>query len=296
MNKYSLSFRYIKTAFILFAFSIFIFSCSTLDKLSKGRLDRLKKPPFYKSYQKVQLNSTDRIFHLPVDVSRESVFDLSYEDRKMSLRPLLEALNDYVDSLNLSQPFQDPSALPAKGEPYVYVGSSEGENAPPGSETLRTDTDKYPPMMIYAEKPSEEWQQVFTRMLQNTGGQYLLIIDLSFVQYPKADRGLFNKKVVLGTDYEQNINFFSAEDKPVEVLQVTGMILNQQGKIIRAGAEGILAKDTPFFLQVLDIQKDIDNQAIRKLLEDERREELPGKPLKWKVAVGNLMKHLLERQ
>lgn len=74
----------------------------------------------------------------------------------------------------------------------------------------------------------------------------MLWIKLGFSEYPKAAKGVFGKKVVLGTGYEEGIKFLSAEDKPVEVLQVTGMLLNREGNIIRSGAEGIVAKDTPF--------------------------------------------------
>jgi len=71
-----------------------------------------------------------------------------------------------------------------------------------------------------------------------------LCIKLGFSEYPKADKGAFGQKVVLGTGYEEGIKFLSAEDKPVEVLQVTGMLLDREGNIIRSGAEGIVAKDT----------------------------------------------------
>ncbi|RQW07701.1 MAG: hypothetical protein EH225_01235, partial [Calditrichaeota bacterium] len=288
--------KYRAFTIILLAFISLFTACATLDNLSKGQFDRLKGTPFYKTYGNFQTDSADKIFHLSVDVSRESKMDLSYEDRKRALGLLLKAIEDYVDSLNQSLLLPDIGTLPEQGAPSMYVGSSEGENAPPGAETLRQEHDKYPPMMIYVEKPSKEWKQAFIPALQNAGGQFLLILNLSFDQYPKADRGLFQKKVVLGTEYEENINFFSAEDKPVEVLQITGMILNDEGKIIRAGAEGILAKDTPFYLQIFDIEEGIDNKTLRQILENERREDLPGNPLKWKVATHNLVNQLLNRK
>jgi len=37
---------------------------------------------------------------------------------------------------------------------------------------------------------------------------------ISFDDFPKADKGLFGKKVVLGMEYEQRLNFLTAIDKP----------------------------------------------------------------------------------
>ena len=115
----------------------------------------------------------------------------------------------------------------------------------------------------------------------------------SFDEFPKAAKSLFRKKVVLGTDYEVGLHFLTAIDKPVEVLQITSILLYRESNFLRAGSEGILAKDTPFLLQIFNIQKEINRKAIDKLINEARREDLPNKPQKWKVAVDNLSTKLL---
>ncbi|MCB0376737.1 MAG: hypothetical protein KDD04_12530, partial [Sinomicrobium sp.] len=69
--------------------------------------------------------------------------EFDYKGRENVLQPLLEAMNSYLDSLNQSDKIL-PEAFPAKGFPNVFLGSSEAENAPPGSEMMRQEHDKFP--------------------------------------------------------------------------------------------------------------------------------------------------------
>lgn len=257
--------------------------------LAAGQTDRLKGAPFYKTYSKKIPADNRGVLHLSVGIDEKTKSEFFYAGREKALQPLLDAMTVYLDSLQWSTR-ADSANLPGKGAPYVYIGSSEGEIAPPGAEMMREDFDKYPPMIIHIEKPSKEWKAALSELLRKEGKDFLLFISLGFTEYPKADKGMFGKKVVMGTGYEEGIEFLSAEDKPVEVLQITAILLNREGHILRAGAEGILHKDTPFSLQIFDVQKSIDDSAIQKLVSDERREDLPGNPLKWKIALHNLMR------
>jgi len=269
-------------------------SCATMNKLSTAQTDRLGSAPFYKSYLKFAMSDTSVIHHLPVDVSDRYKTDPFHKSRRSSLQPLAEAMSSYIDSLQRIQKLEaDQLSLP--GAPRLFIGSSESFDAPSDAEMMRNENDKYPPMIIHIEKPSKEWKTALAQSLTAVNGNYLLIMQLSFDDYPKADQGMFGKKVVLGTDYEQGLNFLTAIDKPIEVLQLTGMLLDREGNILRAGSEGILAKDTPFSLQIFDIEKEIDKKAIDQLIQNERREDLPGQPLKWKVAIDNLLIKILKK-
>ena len=260
-----------------------------LRLLAAGQTDRLKGAPFYKTYSKKIPAGQRGVLHLAVGIDEATRNEFFYAGREKALQPLMDAMNAYLDSLQWSTR-ADSANLRGKGAPYVYVGSSEGEIAPPGSEMMREDFDKYPPMIIHIDKPSKEWKAGLSELLRKEDKDFLLFISLGFSEYPKADKGFFGKKVMLGTGYEEGIKFLSAEDKPVEVLQITAILLDREGNILRAGAEGILHKDTPFSLQIFDVEKSIDDSAIQKLVNDERREDLPGNPLKWKIALNNLMR------
>ncbi len=255
---------------------------------------RLEREPFYRSYEKHTVDPNDRIAHAPVTLDammREAFF---YRGREEALQPLVDVLNTYLDSLNWSAAI-DLSDMPVKGQPYLFVGSSEAETAPDGAELLRVESEKYPPMMIYADKPSRDWRRALSAELASADVDYVLLVWIGFTEYPKADRGFFGKKVVLGTDHEHQIRFLSAEDEPVGVLQISGMLFDRDGKLLRAGAEGIIHEDTPFWAQSFGIEKTIDDRAVQQLLRNERRQDLAGRPLAWKVAAYHLMEQLMQR-
>jgi hypothetical protein len=263
-----------------------------LNAFSSGQTDRLKDAPFYKTYNKKAVVGNAATGYTAIGFDELTKSEFSYAGREKALQPLADVMNAYLDSLGWSKHLAG-EALPEKGAPYVYLGSAEGEGAPPEAAMQRSEHDKYPPMVIHIRKPSKAWRAALGAMVQAKQVEYVLLIKLGFSEYPKADKGVFGKKVVLGTGYEEGIKFLSAEDKPVEVLQVTGMLLDREGNIVRAGAEGIVAKDTPFWAQIFDVQQALNNEALRKLLQDERREDLADKPLKWQVALRNLVAQLL---
>jgi len=97
---------------------------------------------------------------------------------------------------------------------------------------------------------------------------------------------------VLGTGNEEPIKFLTAEDKLLEVLQLTGALVDAQGRVLRAGAEGILARDTPFAARVVEVEKAIDDRTLEKVITSERRDDLPGSPAEWEVALENLRAQL----
>ncbi|HSN73205.1 MAG TPA: hypothetical protein VLT59_16945, partial [Steroidobacteraceae bacterium] len=112
-------------------------------------------------------------------------------------------------------------------------------------------------------------------------------------EFPKADKGWFGKQVHLGTGYSRPIEFLSAVDKPVEVVEVTGLLLDSSGKVLRAGGEGFYASDTLFRYQIFDVTRTIDHEQVARLVTDERREDLPGAPPAWQVALDNLLEQLM---
>lgn len=232
--------------------------------------------------------------HLPVMIDEKVKTEFFYQGREAVLLPVTEAMNQYLDSLAWASAI-DIGPVPAKGNPYVFVGSSEAETAPPGAEMMREEFDKFPPMMLYVQKPSKEWTRLLLRTMSYTEADYAMLIWLGFNEYPKANKGLFKKKVVLGTGYEPEIRFLSAEDKPVEVLQLTAMLIDKNGDVLRAGSEAFLYEDTPFWAQIVGLNKSIDDQSIQNAIINERRNDLPGNPLAWKIGLTTLMEQLLQR-
>ena len=257
---------------------------------------RLSKAPFYKSFKKEKVDAKSLILHLPVALDTESGSEFFYRGREEVLQPLINTINQYLDSLQWSPGVgNDTFTASAKGAPSLIVGSSESEIAPPSAEMLREDYDRQPPMVMHVNKPSREWRGKLSALMEQHNSEYAMVFWLAFNQYPKSKKGLFKKKVILGTGYEPEIRFLSDELEPVEVLQLSGMLLNRKGEIVRAGAEAFLYEDSPFWVQVLEAETLISDKKIRQSIEQIRREDLPGKPVAWKVALFHLIEQLCQR-
>lgn len=256
--------------------------CAALDEAAVARTDRLKGAPFYKTYRKGEGEPQPALLvplrAAPSDASR--------------LEPLRAAIDDYLRSQACCR--ATDLELPA-GAPLLYVGSAEGEDVPLEAGDIREDFEKYPPMIVHYAKPATGWKSAAGELAMREGATRIVVTQLDFVQYPKADKGFFGKKVVLGTHHEQDVRFLSALDKPIEVLQLSGAVLDTNGRELCAGAEGIVGSDAPFWVQVLEAGKDIDDESLARVLHTERREDVPGAPLAWQVAADQLLWNLLRR-
>lgn len=253
---------------------------------------RLSKAPFYRTFDKKQeVRPRQKLVYLPAAIDAMTREEFFYEGREQALQPLIEAINGYLDSLSLVSALP-PATLPETGAPYLFVGSSESVIAPPSSEMLREPHDKYPPMVMHLGKPGKSWKAALEQTLGEAGADYTLVFRIGFNEYPKADKGLFKKKVVLGTGYEPEIRFLSGEPEPVEVLQVTGLLLDRKGNVVRAGAEAFLYEDSPFWVQVLGARTSIDDRTLSRSVTGIRRDDLPGRPPAWKVAMYHLIRQL----
>lgn len=275
-----------------------VFCCATLvvagaavagAAVGAGRTDQLNGAPYYKSYRRTA--PAGEVVTLPVRLDPSADDDFGDLGRPQALRLLLEALNRHLANLEWVRPLD--LGLPEAGSPQVYVGSADGEHAPAAAAMEIGGPDERAPMVIHLQFPSKAWREAAETVLADQGAQGAVVVTLGFSEFSKSYKGTFKKRVVLGTGYETDIRFLSAELEPVHVLYLSGALIDLEGKVIRAGAEGILSEDTPFWAQSISAQKEIDTDRVLRLLDEERREDLPGKPLKWQVALENLLAQLL---
>ena len=264
--------------------------CAALDEMSVAQTQRLDEGDFYADLGQVVRQPVDPTVLIPVTLDPELATTLGYGQRAGEFGPIVAAMNEALQAMACCRYVASP-ALPS-GAPWVYVGSAAGEFAPAEAMEQVLPHDQFPPMVMHVRKPSAAWSQAMAALLAREGAPYAAVVTLAVSQYPKGREGLFGKKVVLGTGYEERIEFLTAEDKLLEVLQLTGVLVDAQGRVVRAGAEGILARDTPFAAQVFDVTKVLDDRTLERVLTKERRKDLPGDPLKWEVALGNLAAQL----
>jgi hypothetical protein len=264
--------------------------CAALDEMSVAQTRRLDAGEFYVDLGDGVRRQVEPAVLVPVTLDPELAASLGYGQRAGEFGPIASAMDQALQGMTCCRYVAAP-ALPA-GAPWVYVGSATGEFAPAEAAEQVLPHDQFPPMVMHVRKPSPAWSQAMAALLTREGAQYAVAVTLAVTQYPKGREGFFGKKVVLGTGYEERIEFLTAEDKLLEVLQLTGVLVDAQGRVVRAGAEGILARDTPFAAQVFDVSKVLDDRTLERVLTQERRKDLPGDPPKWKVALGNLVAQL----
>ena len=274
----------------LLAFCLGLSACAALDGAAVGRADRVFKAPFYVTYK--EHTAEWPVLVVPVTLDPVSGEPFNLAGRGQALQPLLQALNASLAAANCCRYAAD-HALPALGGPTVYLGMLDGEAAPNGTGIDREYYEEYSPMILHSLKPDAEWRAAAAALAAQHNAPRILLIQLAFTQFPKTDRGFFAKKVVLGTDYEVPVRFFSAVDGPIEVVALTGVLLDADGNILRAGGEGIAGYDAPFWVQVFKGGKDIDTGAIDALVKTDRRHDLAGQPLKWQAAVDQLLVQMI---
>ena len=264
--------------------------CAALDEAAVAETHRLAEGDFYADFAGGATPRAGLTLLLPVTLDPELVDSLGYGRRSTEFAPILDALAARLQGSSCCRYAAD-ATLPA-GAPHLYVGSADGELAPPEASGQRLPQDRFAPMVLHLRRPSADWSSAVAGLLAREGASHAIAVSLAVSQYPKGRAGAFGKQVTLGTGHVEPIRFLTAEDKLLEVLQLTGVLVDAQGRVVRSGAEGILARDTPFAAQVLDVGKDLDDRALAQVLTRERRDDLPGGPLKWEVALDNLIAQL----
>ena len=264
--------------------------CATLDEAAVAETHRLAEGEFYSGLDRGTWPLAGTVLLLPATLDPELVDSLGYGRRSAEFAPILDALAARLQGSRCCRHAAD-AALPA-GAPQLYVGSADGELAPPEAGDQRLPQDRFAPMVLHLRKPSAAWSAAVASLLAREGASHAIAVSLAVSQYPKGRAGAFGKQVTLGTGHVEPIRFLTAEDKLLEVLQLSGVLVDAEGRVVRAGAEGILARDTPFAAQVFDVAKDLDDRTLERVLDGERRSDLPGNPLKWEVALDNLLAQL----
>lgn len=265
--------------------------CAALDERAVAETHRLEDAPYYVATAQPQPAPGTCAVLLPVTLDPELGQAFGYAERLHEFEPLLAALNARIAARSGCMQAVNPGPT-AAGPPRVYVGSAESEYAPPGAAGQRMPGDRFAPMVLHLHRPSDEWRQQVAALAAAQGVRHAIAIQLGVSQYMKGYSGAFRKEVALGTGYRQPIKFLTAEDKPVEVLHLTGVLVDASGKPIRAGAEGIVLRDTPFLAQALEASRMFDRDELARVVDRDRRDDLPGAPLKMDVALDNLLAQL----
>ena len=280
--------------------ALLVTACATGSTFGSGVGDAfLERPPYYAGASIAR--ELRAAAHLPVVWQRGAVESPTFEPASgqgSAIDALLHEMNAYLDSLGTSTRVVTDAAapLPVGTPPDVMFGCNRthaddctGEREPERGLLQRHG----PRMRLAVGRPSSEWISGAARSIERSGATHLLVISLEAGQYYLRQQGWQGRKVVeLGTDHAVSQSWFTAIDKPVNVLQLTGALMVRDGKAVRIGAEGLMAKRTGLLVGALGAQSLVTDEDVRTL-RTARRDDLPGSPLVWQVALKTLVEGLV---
>jgi len=278
---------------------------STGSTLGSGVGDRfLARAPYYAGARAAQVASEGgAVGHLPVSfqsgASQPGIFDPAVGE---AMEALLREMNAYLDSLGLTHRLVDGGRISAVAHqstrfpPDVQFGCSTVSGDPEDDCALDGDTvlgREHMSMRLAVGRPSGEWVDWIGQVMSDTGTSQTLVISLEVGQYLTRQRGLRGaKEVELGTGNVQALPWLTSLETPVAVLQLTGAVVASDGRAIRIGAEGLLARRTSMRVSALGAQELIGDADVQEL-RVARRDDLPGAPLAWRAGLQTLVTQLL---
>jgi hypothetical protein len=247
----------------------------------------VERPPYYAGTLD---GDSAAIGHIPITYQRgaaqEPTFDPGQEAGSPVARVLAE-MNAYLDSLNLTTAVQtgaQPSGLRGPDIQFGCIMDATGDCEDRAGARVR--------MRLAVTRPSAQWTAWAGAAADGAAVERFLALTLEVGSYWPRQRNLLGaKEVELGTGHVQRLPWLTSLDAPVSVLQLTGALMGRDGRAIRIGAEGLLARRTTLLAGAFGAQRLITDEDVEQL-RTIRREDLPGQPLVWQVALRELVRGL----
>lgn len=151
-------------------------------------------------------------------------------------------------------------------------------------------------MRLAITQGSRRWRAALPSALTGAEADHLLLIDVAVRDHWVGQKGLsFKKEVPLGAGHSQPAPWLTSLDTPVCVLQLEGVLVGPDGKLVRSAVEGIYATRTRFGESVIGLQRVLTDEDVAKIRTSLRREDLLGTPLVWEAALDALVRELVRR-
>lgn len=267
----------------------------------------LDRPPYLAGRSHAEIAADfARVGHLPVMYQRGAaqapLFDPAASD---TLQALLREMTAFVDSLGISARLAEGGKVGAVASkdtempPDVQFGcalsagmSEDGCLASPNEARGRGRQQ----VRLAVGRPSATWTGWASSLMQSSDVDVLLVLTLEMGRYPIHQRGWKgDKEVDLGTNHTVRLPWLTSVEEPVWVVQLTGALVGRDGKAVRIGAEGLLARRTPLLASAVGAERLITDADVATL-HTARRDDLPGAPLVWRQALRNLLGGLLSEE
>lgn len=269
------------------ALSASLTACATTGATFRSGVgdDFMDDPPYYSGAGVINQGP---IAHVPITYQRGAtqpeMFDMSVE-KSSELAGLLADMNAYLESMHTTVRVASSADLAKGTQPDVHFGCERH----PHDDCDNMEDDR---MRLAVGRPSKSWIAAVPAALERSQATRLLVITLETGNYLPYQKSLSGKKEMrLGTNYYIDVPWLTALDKPVSVLQLTGVLVDRSGLAVRVGAEGLIAHRTNIVLSGLGAQAMITEDDVAKV-RTMRRDDLPGSPLVWQVALRAMVEQL----
>jgi len=252
--------------------------------------------PYYHTWSRHSVPDSAVIAHLPIQFDIIAA-ELPPDGARM-LEPLLSAMNGYLDGAGWSTRL-DSAPSPPDEAPWAYVGTSTslaGVEAARHFFSVDVAMETGAEMVIQAKQPSRRWRAQLAAIAAAQHADYVLVISLGAAEYYPRSRRFpsLRMAVDLGTGNTVPVSWLTNSDVPVPVIHLMGLLLSRDGRVLRAGAEGLVVKEPNFLLSAfLHAQNPLTEGDVASLLASRHREDIEGQPLAWEVALRNLVRQLL---
>lgn len=208
------------------------------------------------------------------------------------LQALDARLNTELARIAGSVPLRE--RLPAEGGPKLFVGLPTEDGGVDFAD-LDAAPDRRRVALIRTWSASRAWRDQVRALLAREQADHLLLTWTGIgTRYPLQDDAIGSKRLPLGTGHAPSLPWLTALDVPVEVVQLTGLLVDREGRVVRSAVEGMIAVPTRFAESVLGLQRSVQAADLRAL-PARVRDDLPGRPPVLDVALGHLVAQLTGR-
>lgn len=302
-----------RTALFL-ALAVAASACATTGATFRSGVGdtELEHPPYYAGAPRTEVARTaPSVAHLPIAFQRGAAQAAIFDPQGGAETPigrLLAEMNAYLDSLSTANGASVPLAtaqraalvqrLTGTTPPDVQFGCPTEGDLPGGDCVERGDSAlgrAGQRMRLAVGRPSPEWAAAVREGARDAGASHTLVISLEVGQYLPRQVGWRGDKVVeLGTDHVARLPWLTSLETPVLVLQLTGALVDSTGRAVRIGAEGITGVRSRLLVSALGAQELLRDEHVEEA-RTRRRDDLPGQPLAWRVALRQLVTQLSGR-
>jgi hypothetical protein len=298
---------------LLFAASTMTACASTGATFRSGVGDTFPEhPPYYAGLSAGAVATEPaRIGYLPIVFQRGASQAAIFDPRSgpgTSVGALLEEMNAYLDTLARASGLGMRLAEGGKVSAVAHAATTSPpdvrfgcitETGAPDDECLVDRSSALgrgrQQMRLAVGRPSPEWTAWMQELLTNTGAERALLVTLEVGQMlPRQTGARGDKEIELGTRHVERLPWLTSLETPVQVLQLTGAVVDRDGKALRIGAEGILARRTRLLVSAVGGQEMLSDDDVNEA-RARRREDLPGQPTAWRIALQNLVAQLTGR-